>query len=307
MTGAGGFIGTAMCSQVRGAKLDLVAAVRQAQERSVDEVSIGDIDGSTDWSKVLQGVDVVIHLAGKAHFLNQTGFDFLESYRTVNTLGTINLVRQSIEVGVKRFIYISTAKVNGEHTNNRGPYSVEDFPFPKDAFSISKMEAEYGLKELALASSMEYVIIRPPLVYGPGVKANFSAMMKLAMKNVPLPLGAIENKRSLVSLQNLSDLIMVCLNSPKAVNQTFFVSDEFDISTPDLLRSLVLATGKESRILYVPPLILKALVRILRKKEVYDRLCSSFQVDISYTKNTLDWTPPVSFQDGISRCFDKAC
>lgn len=303
VTGANGFIGSALCNQIRDASIELVGAVRQTDE--IDFISVGDIDGNTDWSSALKGIDVIVHLAAKAHFLNQTSFDYLDNYRTVNTMGTINLAFQAKKSGVKRFIYISTAKVNGEHTNDRAPYSIDDFPFPKDAFGISKMEAEYGLKELASTSSMEYVIIRPPLVYGQGVKANFSAMMKLASKNIPLPLGAINNKRSLVNLNNLVDLIMVCLGNPKAANQTFFVSDDYDVSTPYLLRTLISSVGRSPRVLSVPPLLLKLFVRILGKKQVYDRLCSSFQVDISHTKNVLDWAPSVSFEQGIARCFDK--
>lgn len=225
--------------------------------------------------------------------------DPLQAFRKVNVQGTLALARQAALAGVRRFIFISSIKVNGEGTVLGKPYTPFDMPAPQDPYGISKMEAEHGLRELAGATGMEVVIIRPVLVYGAGVKANFRSMMSWLNKGVPLPLGAIHNKRSLVSLDNLVDLIVTCVDHPAAANETFLVSDGEDLSTTEMLRRMGQALGKNARLLPVPAGLLEAGAAMLGKRAVAQRLCGSLQVDIRHTRETLNWNPPVSVDDGF--------
>jgi len=223
----------------------------------------------------------------------------------VNSLGTLNLACQAAKAGVSRFIFISTVKVNGERTEKDKPFRFNNPSMPEDAYGISKSEAEFGLRALSKQTGMEVVIIRSPLVYGPGVKANFAAMMKLASKNLPLPLGAIHNKRSLVALDNLVDLIVTCIDHPKAANETFLVSDDQDVSTTELLNKMTVAAGKKPWLIPVPMKLIQLGAAVLGKKAVADRLCGNLQVDISHTKEVLGWTPPIMLEQGLARCFQK--
>tara|TARA_R110001592_G_scaffold45986_2_gene146673 strand:- start:1600 stop:2529 length:930 start_codon:yes stop_codon:yes gene_type:complete len=257
------------------------------------------------YSDCLGGVEVIIHSAARAHVMNDNEVDALSAYRAINSLGTLNLAKQAAEAGVKRFIFISSIKVNGELTEPDKPYTYSDQPDPQDPYGISKAEAEKGLMDIAHQTKMEVVIIRPPLVYGSGVKANFASMMRLAAKNLPLPLGSIKNKRSLVAIDNLVDLIITCIDHPKAANQTFLISDDHDVSTTELLRELTIAAGKKPCLIPVPMKFIQMIATLLGKKTIADRLCGNLQVDISHTKDTLGWTPPISFKEGIARCFIK--
>jgi nucleoside-diphosphate-sugar epimerase len=264
----------------------------------------GELDNKTDFSQTLEGIDVVIHCAARAHVMNDTE---TELYEQINTLATLSLAKQAAALGAKRFIFISTIKVNGESTLEGGPFRFSDKQNPSDPYGISKANAEIGLQEIAAKTGMAVVIIRPPLVYGPGVKANFAAMLKLAKKNLPLPLGAIHNKRSLVAVENLVDLVLTCIDHPAAANQTFLVSDDCDVSTTELLRLMTLAAGKKPILLPIPVSWLKAVASLAGKQSVIDRLCGNLQVDISHTKQTLGWKPPITLEEGITQCVaDKA-
>jgi nucleoside-diphosphate-sugar epimerase len=256
-----------------------------------------------DITESLVGVDTLIHLAARAHVLSESSKDPLSEFRAVNTEATLNLARQAAQAGVKRFIFLSSIGVNG--ISNTSPFSIDDSPAPVEDYAVSKFEAEVGLRKIAAETGMEVVIIRPPLVYGPNAPGNFGKLAKLASKNLPLPFGAIHNKRSLVSLDNLVDLIITCINHPNAANQTFLVSDDHDVSTTELLNAMTLASGKQSRLIPVPVSVLRLAGRLTGKLAVIDRLCGNLQVDISHTKEVLGWKPPVSFQDGIQKCFQK--
>jgi nucleoside-diphosphate-sugar epimerase len=227
----------------------------------------------------------------------------LKAFREVNVVGTLNLARQAAAAGVKRFIFISSIKVNGEQTPLGQLFFSHDVPSPEDFYGISKHEAEQGLRELAAETGMEVVIIRPPLVYGPDVKGNFANMIKLVGKGLPLPLGAVHNKRSLVALDNLVDLIITCIDHPGAANETFLVSDGEDLSTTQLLQGVAEAMGKPSRLIPVPAGLLKFGATLLGKKALAQRLLGSLQVDISHTQKCLNWTPPLTVKQGLQRCF----
>ncbi|AEY02316.1 NAD-dependent epimerase/dehydratase [Oceanimonas sp. GK1] len=232
--------------------------------------------------------------------------DPLAEYRKVNVEGTLNLARQAAVAGLKRFIFISSIKVNGEQTLLGKPFTADDAAAPEDAYGMSKWEAEQGLRQLAAETGMEVVIIRPPLVYGPGVKGNFASMIKLVEKGLPLPLGAIHNRRSLVALDNLVDLIITCIDHPGAANQVFLAGDGEDVSTTELLRGVANAAGKPCRLLPVPAGLLQLGATALGKKAVAQRLLGSLQVDISKARNLLGWTPPLSVEQGLKRCFDDS-
>jgi nucleoside-diphosphate-sugar epimerase len=279
-------------------------------------VTVGDLSAQTDWSSALVGVDAVVHTAARVHVMQDAATDPLAEYRRVNVQGTLHLARQAAAAGVKRFVFLSSVKVNGEATSaplprgareqERGPFSADDVPAPQDPYGISKMEAEQGLREIAAQTGMAVVIIRPPLVYGPGVKANFAAMMRWLARGVPLPLGAVtHNRRSLVALDNLVDLIVTCITHPAAANQTFLVSDGEDLSTTDLLRRMGQALGQPARLLPVPPALLKLGAALLGKPELAQRLCGSLQVDIAKTRALLGWAPPISVNMGLKKAAEE--
>lgn len=260
---------------------------------------MGDLGPETDWWQPVSGVDVVIHTAARVHMMHEPAADLLAEYRRVNVQGTLNLARQAAAAKVRRFIFLSSIKVNGEETASGVPFKADDVPAPADGYGVSKREAEDGLRKLASETGMEIVVIRPPLVYGPGVKANFLSMMRWLSKGVPLPFGAVRNKRSLVALDNLVDLLVACINHPAAANQTFLVSDGEDLSTTELLSRTGAALGKPARLIPVPVSILTAAAFLAGKREIARRLCSSLQVDISKTRDLLGWVPPVSVDEAL--------
>ncbi len=262
------------------------------------------IDRQTEWTRILDDVDVVIHLAARGHVMKEQLANPLDAYRETNVDGTLNLARQAAKSGVRRFIFVSSIKVNGEQTLLGKPFAADDIPAPEDAYGISKLEAEQGLLILSKETEMEVVIIRPPLVYGPEVKENFASMMKFVASGVPLPFGAIYNQRSLVAIDNLVSLIITCIDHPAAVNQVFLVSDGEDVSTSDLLRRLAKAAGVSSRLIPIPAGLLNMGLTMLGKKMIAQRLLGSLQVDISKTQEMLGWAPPVSVDEGLLRCFD---
>ncbi|HGE6056304.1 TPA: UDP-glucose 4-epimerase family protein [Vibrio cholerae] len=261
-----------------------------------------EINSYHDYMKALQGCQTIIHCAARVHIMNDNEAEPLALYREVNTAGTVNLAKQAIDSGVKRFIFISSIKVNGEGTLAGCPFKTEDKHAPEDDYGLSKSEAEEQLVALAKDSGMEVVIIRPTLVYGPGVKANFASLMNLVSKGIPLPFGCItKNKRSLVSVDNLVDLIITCIDHPKAANQVFLVSDDHDISTSEMVREMAIALNKPDWQLPVPVWCYKLVGKLFNKSAVVDRLTGSLQVDISHTKDTLGWRPPLSLRDGFKQ------
>jgi nucleoside-diphosphate-sugar epimerase len=303
VTGASGFLGASLVRHLASSEAFSVRApvrhLRVCFPASVEVLPIADLDASTNWQPALSGVEVVVHASARVHVMHEAAQDPLVEFRKVNLEGTLNLARQAAAAGVKRFIFISSIKVNGEATPPGKPFSAEDVPAPVDAYGVSKLEAEQGLYELAASTGMEVVIIRPVLVYGPGVKANFLSMMRWLSRGIPLPLGAIHNRRSLVALENLISLIVVCIDHPRAANQTFLVSDGEDVSTTDLLRKLACALGKPARLLPVPGWLLQGAAALLGRRNVAQRLFGSLQVDISKNRALLGWTPPVTLGQGL--------
>jgi nucleoside-diphosphate-sugar epimerase len=305
LTGATGFIGRTLARRIHEKDyFNLFSVVRQkAVAKYGSEVVVDTMHSGTGWFRVLFKKDVVIHTAARAHIMKDEALDPLAEYRKVNVEGTLNLARQAAAAGVKRFIFISSIKVNGEQTPLGQPFFSHDVPSPKDFYGISKHEAEQGLRVLAVETGMEVVVIRPPLVYGPRVKGNFSSMIKLVGKGLPLPLGAVHNKRSLVALDNLVDLIITCIDHPGAANETFLVSDGEDLSTTQLLQGVAAAMGKPSRLIPVPAGLLQFGATLLGKKAMAQRLLGSLQVDISHIRKCLNWTPPLTVKQGLQRCF----
>jgi len=263
-----------------------------------------DLNTSGVYLEALESVDVLIHCAARVHKMNDSENSSLNDYSEQNSTATIALAKQAAEAGVSRFIFLSTIKVNGETNVNQVPFFASDIPSPQDPYSVSKNEAEKKLVEIGKSAGMEIVIIRPPLIYGPGVKANFLTMLKVANKNLPLPLGAINNKRSLVGIDNLVDLIKTCVEHPNAANQTFLVSDDNDVSTTELLQMMTRAAGKKPMLLPIPINWLKFAGKIAGRKAEIDRLCGNLQVDITHTKEALDWRPPITIEEGLKRCFN---
>ncbi len=303
VSGANGFVGKALCAELFRQGFLVLGAVRSEtrQAEAIQTLSVGAINGTTNWSEALLGMNVVIHLAARVHLMNDNAVDPLEAFRKVNVEGTINLAQQAASAGVRRFIFISSIKVNGEHTLPGQTFTAEDRPAPADAYAMSKLEAEIALRQLAEQTGLEVVIIRAPLIYGPGVKANFHRMMHWLEKGVPLPLGAMHNKRSFVALDNLVDLIKTCVAHPLAANQTFLAGDGEDLSTTDLLQRLSNLLGKPAKLLPLPIWALKTGAMLLGKSDMAQRLCNSLQVDISKTCELLNWQPPVTVDDALKK------
>jgi nucleoside-diphosphate-sugar epimerase len=304
ITGATGFIGNNLTKYlVEHSDHSLVSVLRQVTpgfERTQSTV-IGDFLPDTDWSKAIHGIDVVIHLAARVHIMRDSDSDPQAAFYSTNTGGTLNLAAQSASSGVRRFIYLSSIKVNGEQTLKGSPFTVDDIKIPDDPYGLSKFEAEVGLRELAKNTDMEVVIIRPPLVYGEGVKGNFLSMLRLIDKGVPLPFGVISNKRSLIGINNLVDLIYTCIDHSKAANKTFLASDGEDLSTTELFQRLGLALGKPNKLLPVPQFLLEAGLTLMGKKAIAQRLCGFLQVDISNTNELLGWEPPFSVDEELQK------
>lgn len=305
LTGASGFVGQHLAFMFESiSDFNLTSVVRSdvASVHGARRV-ISEIDGDTDWLSLLTDKDLIVHAAARAHVMTDEGSDFLEEYRRINVDGTLNLARQAALACVKRFIFISSIKVNGEQTSSGRPFTADDRPAPEDAYGISKLEAEQGLLQIAEETGLEVVIIRPPLVYGPRVKGNFLGMIKVVKKRIPLPLGAIYNRRSLVSIDNLVDLVVKCTCHPEAANQVFLAGDGCDLSTTELLKGVAKAAGVSACLVPIPASILMFIASLLGKRVMAQRLLGSLQVDISKARDLLGWTPPLSVEEGLRRCF----
>lgn len=301
VTGANGFVGRAVCIEAiyRGFSVQAATRISCNLPAFGDSLGVGSISGATDWGEALLGVSHVVHLAARVHVMRDATTDPLTEFRRINVEGTLNLARQAALAGVDRFIFISSIKVNGELTLPGHPFKACDIPTPQDAYAISKLEAEQGLREIAAQTGLKVVVIRPPLVYGIGVKGNFAAMMLWLQRGMPLPFGAIRNQRSLVALSNLVDLILLCLTHPSASNQIFLVSDGEDVSTAELLRRLARAVGCPIRLVPVPGILLKVMAALVGKADVARRLCESLRIDIEKTRQLLGWTPVVTMDEQL--------
>ena len=300
VTGASGFVGEAVVFRLLVDKTFYPIAAARGATRLHGLCPVQPFD--LIHAKALPALDdvqVVIHAAARVHVMNETAVDALAEFRKVNVEGTLRLAQRAAESGVKRFIFLSSIKVNGESTVAGKPFKADDRPNPQDPYGVSKYEAEEGLKLLSRDTGMEVVIIRPPLVYGPGVKANFLSMLNWLGRGIPLPLGAIRNQRSLVSIGNLVSLIVTCIDHPAAANQTFLVSDGEDLSTTQLLRRLSKALGKPARLLPLSEWLLELAASVLGKQSVAKRICGSLQVDISKNSDLLGWTPPVNMDKAM--------
>jgi nucleoside-diphosphate-sugar epimerase len=262
---------------------------------------VGEINSTTDWDSALRGVDVVIHLAARVHVMHDDAANPLDEFRKVNVAGTEQLARSAAASGVKRLVYVSSIKVNGEATDGDTRFAEIDTSCPQDPYGVSKWEAEQALHRVAAETGLEIVIVRPPLVYGPGVKGNFAQMLKVLAKRIPLPLASVRNLRSLVYVENLADALIVCATHPDAAGQTYLVSDGEDISTPGLLRQLGYAMGHPARLFACPPVLLKLAGRLSGKAEQVERLLGSLRVDSGKIRRELSWTPPYSLQQGLQK------
>ncbi|MBU1215118.1 MAG: SDR family oxidoreductase [Gammaproteobacteria bacterium] len=301
VTGANGFVGSAMCHAAVARGFRVRGATRKGAqlESGIENIAVGDIGGCTDWREALRDIDVVIHLAARVHVMRETLADPLAAFRAVNVAGTENLARQAAEAGVKRLVYVSSIKVNGEETTDGRIYRASDMPAPQDPYGISKWEAEQALHRVAAETGLEVVIVRPPLVFGPGVKGNFAQMMKALQQGFPLPLASVQNKRSLVYVGNLVDALITCATHPAAAGQTYLIGDGADLSTPELLRQLGSALGCTVHLFACPCWLLRVTAGIAGRSQQMHRLLGSLQVDSARIRRELGWHPPYTLQQGL--------
>lgn len=304
VSGANGFIGTRLCPLLKESNFNVTAAIRDQDSLNgsagKDYAVVGEIGPKTHWKEALRNVDYVIHLAARVHVMKEMVGDPLTKYREVNTAGTVQLAKQAAEQGVKRFIYLSSIKVNGEKTNGH-PFTADDLPSPQDPYGVSKAEAEEKLLEINACTSMEVVIVRPPLVYGAGVTGNFLRLMQVVERGVFLPLASIRNARSMITLENINDFILKCLEHPKAAGEIFLVSDGCDWSTPELIRCIACHMDVPAHLFPLPPSLFRLAGRVVSQLEKVNRLCDSLEVDIGKTRNFLEWVPPQLPDEGIKK------
>ncbi len=307
VSGASGFVGQALCNELlaRGSIVRYaLRSLKPVPESSLTDMecfAVGNIGAETDWSAALLGVDCVVHCAARAHVIHETKADVLAAYRAVNVAGTRQLAEQAVKVGVRRLVFLSSIRVHGMFTTGSRRFRRNDEPKPMEPYAISKWEAEYALHEIAARTGLEVVIVRPPLVYGPRAKGNMARLLGLVARGLPLPFGTVDNRRSLIGLDNLVDLLIRCVEHPRAVGQIFLASDGEDLSTPELLRRIASAMDCSARLFPVPVFLLRLAGRALGRLNEIDRLVGSLQVDSSYTREVLDWTPPVSVDEGLRK------
>lgn len=301
VTGANGFVGRQACAGLLRQGHTVRAAVRSANLpiENIEVASVGSIDSGTDWTNALRGVDVVIHLAARVHMMKDGAADPLAEFRRINAAGTEHLARCAAASGVKRLVYVSSIKVNGEETRDGQKFSETDLFVPQDPYAVSKWEAEQALHRVASETGMEVVIVRPPLVYGPGVKGNFVQMLDVVAQRVPMPFASVHNRRSLVYVGNLVDALITCAAHPAAAGQTYLVCDGEDVSTPDLLRQLAAAMGVPSRLFPCPSMLLRLAGKLTGKSQQLERLLGSLQVDGDKIRRDLNWAPPYLLQQGL--------
>lgn len=302
VTGANGFVGNRLCRVLMQRGYEVRAALRRScmheDVAAQQQVIVGDIGPDTHWKKALQDVDCVLHLAARVHVMKEVAADPLAEFREVNSAGTLRLAKQAAGLGVTRFIYVSSIKVNGEETSAH-PFTADDLPNPLDPYSVSKAEAEEQLREISTRMCMEVVIVRPPLVYGPHIKGNFLRLIKLVERKLPLPLAIINNRRSMISLTNMTDLLLRCMEHPEAAGEIFLASDGVEWTTPELIRSIAHHLEVPVRLFTFPVLFLRLAGRITGQSGAVNRLCDSLEVDISKTRKFLNWTPPQSTDEGV--------
>jgi len=307
VTGANGFVGKTLTRELYARGFVTRAAVRSA-EVSVEKAEmavLGAVDENTDWEEALVGIDVVIHLAARVHVMRDGARDSLSEFRRINTAGTEHLARSAAAAGVRRLVYVSSIKVNGEATAGGNRYTELDNPSPRDAYGISKWEAEQALHRVAGETGLEVVIVRPPLVYGAGVKGNFVQLLKVLDKGIPLPLASANNLRSLVYVGNLADALIICATHHAAAGQTYLVSDGEDISTPDLLRRLGASLGRPARLIPCPSGLLRMVGYLTGKSDQIERLLGSLQVDSGKIRRELNWIPPYTAQQGLQKTAEQ--
>jgi nucleoside-diphosphate-sugar epimerase len=299
VTGASGFIGRALCESLAASGRAPRRAVRQPSAGTPDSSAIGDIGPDTDWKSALEGVRCVVHLIARTHVLRETAADPLSEYRRINVMGTERLAREAAASGVRRLVFLSSVKVNGEHTSTR-PYTEDDMPQPEDAYGISKLEAEQALARIAGETRLEIVVLRPPLVYGPGVKGNFLRLMDIVTRGVPLPLGSAINHRSLVYVGNLVDAVIKAIDAPQAAGRVYLVSDGEDVSTPELIREIAKALGVDTRLFPCPTPLLRIAGMLSGRGAETARLIGSLQVDSSRIRRELGWHPRFRLEQGLA-------
>ena len=299
VTGASGFVGAPLCREIESLGHCVVRGVR-AQSLGELQYAVGDINNRTVWAPALEGCASVVHLAARVHVMRDRSVDPLAAFRAVNVDGTLSLAKAAVDAGVRRFIYLSSVKIHGEETQRGSPFRHDDPANPLEPYSISKWEAECGLAEIAARTGLEVVVLRPPLIYGPRVRGNFRSLVRLVSSGVPIPLGGVtENRRSLLALDNLIDLIILCLQHPAAANSTFLVSDGHAMSTAELISRLAAALSLSARLLVVPVPVLAGVAKLIGLDRMAARLLCNLEVDVDYTQRTLDWVPPVSVDDAL--------
>ena len=301
ITGANGFVGRLLCAELLGRGHFVRAAVRSSVQLpdGVEVVAVGHINGNTDWLKALDGVDVVIHLAARVHVMKDTAADPLAEFLRVNLHGTENLAQQAARAGVRRLVYASSIKVNGEQTGETRRFAESDAANPQDPYGVSKWQAEQALRRIAQETALEVAILRPPLVYGPGVKGNFIRLFAAVDKGIPLPLAGACNARSLVYAGNLVDALIACAIHPAAAGQTYLVSDGADVSTASLVTKIAEALGRKSSSFYFPPGLLRVAATMLGRSEQVDRLFGSMRVNDAKIRSELAWVPPYTLEQGL--------
>lgn len=302
VTGANGFVGSALCVALIKRGYAVRAALRDSTRFSIADCEIvraPTIEAGIDWTEALRGMTTVIHLAARVHVMHDDVSNPLEEFRRVNVAGTEHLARSAAASGVKRFVYVSTVKVNGDATDGDKKMTEANAASPQDPYGVSKYEAEQALHRIAAETGLEIVIVRPPLVYGAGVKGNFAQMIKVLAKGIPIPLASVQNLRSLVYIENLVDALILCATHPAVAGQTYLVSDGEDVSTPDLLRQLGAAMGHPARLFPCPPALLKLAGRLIGRSDQVERLLGSLQVDSSKIRCELGWRPPYTLQEGL--------
>nr|WP_316651714.1 SDR family oxidoreductase [uncultured Gellertiella sp.] len=302
VTGGTGFVGTALLEALKAADIEFRAVSRSARDGFLP---VGRFSATTDWDSALSGVETVVHLVARTHVMRETASDPLAVYREINVAASVRLAEEAARQGVRRFIFMSSIKVNGEETVPGKPFTAESLPRPDDAYGVSKLEAEEALKAIGARTGMEITIIRPPLIHGPGVKANFASLVRLATSGLPLPFGLVRNRRSLLHVGNLADFILAAIRHPQAGNRTFLLADEPALSLAELIRAIAAARGEKARLLPVPVTLLKMGLVLIGRKGIARRLFGSLEVDSSLARTVLGWQPPLTLEEGLRRTLGR--